>query len=259
MCLNPKLKLNVLAFLLLAGPNLVVGQTNSLSADGIGNYWFFEDSKVVKVDSEGKKLASFSNILIGNPTSIDSSDPFRILVFYQAAQTIVFLNNEANALGNPILISDLGLGEVTQVCRSSRGGVMLLHRETQEIIRYNIHLSKALDRFSLPLNGSQQSFNYMVERGGFLYLGVDNRKIIKFDPYGAIIDKINIDFDESFRIESNFIITSKNSLAYKVYLMSSEKKTETFSCKCGSLPVLINDDLHCFDGHKFVQCKKIED
>lgn len=259
MQLDAYIKQLILTFLFFIGSFGVIGQVKVLSADGLGSFWFLNDSKVLKIDSGGKIVSSYSNILLGNPSHIDSSDPFRILIFYQAAQTLVILNNEANAIGNPVLVSDLGLGEVTQVCRSSRGGVLFFHRESQEIVRFDSRFSKPTERFQLPLDVGLHGITCMAERGGVLYLGINNNQIARIDPYGAIIDKIFVDFDGVFRIEKDFLITSKSGIVHMMSLASSDKKIDTFSCQCHSLPALINDDLYCFDGYKFIQCKKIED
>ncbi|PKP39823.1 MAG: hypothetical protein CVT98_00330, partial [Bacteroidetes bacterium HGW-Bacteroidetes-15] len=145
-------KLNRLFFLAIAlfFPILLMGQTQSISPDGIGAYWFIKDSKVLKIDFEGNVKSSYSNLMLGNPSEIDPSDPFRIVVFFQGSQSIVIINNDANILGKPITISELGLGEVTLVSRSSRVGLWFLHRESAEIVRVDNQLSKVEQRIALP-------------------------------------------------------------------------------------------------------------
>jgi len=89
--------------------------------DGLGFYWNISASRILKFNLQGEVVASYSNLSLGKPYSIDATDPFRVMIFFRESQILVFLNSEASIIGKSISIADLDLGEVRLACRCSRG------------------------------------------------------------------------------------------------------------------------------------------
>lgn len=252
------IKISIFVFFFITISLELCGQINSVKNDGLGNLWIINELKVQKVNQQGKILSSYSNLLLGEPTFIDTSDPFRILIFFKASQAIAIIDNEANAIGNPIYLSDFHLGEVPMVCRSERGGVLVFHRESFEIVRFDNQFSKAVERFTIPVRKNYQTFNCMIQSGGVLYLGVDNNLILMFDTYGAAIGEIETPFENQFVVDKNFLITTQLDFVYKTDLVSNENSVEVYTCPCNSTPVIINNEMYCFNGNKLLKCEKIE-
>jgi hypothetical protein len=195
--------------------------------------------------------------LLGEPSSIDASDPFRILVFYQNSQSLVLISNDATILGKSVNLSDLGLGEVILACRSARGGAWLLHRESSEVVLVDSHFSKIEYRFSLHQTIINKLPNYLKESGGVIYIGLNNKAIARFDSYGATFPPIQIEYTNTFSIDKNYLWAAVNGIVSRVNLSNRDDIAKIFHCTCNSLPIIINEELTCFDGEKFHSCKKI--
>jgi hypothetical protein len=253
----PRRVLQVIAIFIFLQP--LLGFTQHLNPDGLGGYWVVSGSQVIKLDSEGNRTASYSNLLLGKPSFIDAADPFRIFIFYYESQNLVVLNNDAVIIGMPINLTSLGLGEVVVACRANRGGVWLYHRESNEIVRIDHQLSKVEQRINLSNTFKGNFPNHMVESNGILYIGLANKLIARFDSYGASLQPINISYSKAFRIEGNFVITNVNGIVNKININSPLDRYEKFSCPTPSIPITIKGVLVCFDGERFHFCEKIVD
>lgn len=241
-------------FLIVVNPTALLSQY--VSPDGIGGYWYANGSDVVKIDSDSKKVAAYSNFLLGKPTIVDASDPFRILVFYYESQSVLILNNDALLIGKAVDFSQLHLGEITLASRAARGGVWLYSRELNEIVRLDNQLTRVEHRISLSLQRKVQSPNYMIESNGILYVGFANSQISRFDSYGATLPDLNINYNNSFRVEGNYIWTSKDGVAVKTQIEPFIHYSEKFNCSCTNLPLTIKGKSMCFDGKSFQHCEK---
>jgi hypothetical protein len=255
-----KISFKNLKYIFLLGYYFILpflGLTQDLLPDGIGNYWVISGSKVSKIDAKGQTIAHYSNILLGNPSSLDSSDPFRVMVFYNQNQNILFLNNDAAIIGKPINFVDIGLGEVVLSCRSSLGGIWLLHREKAELLRYNNQFNAVEQRISIGDEFKNYDPKQMTEHGGILYISLNKSIIARFDTYGAQLIPLDILHEGYFRIEANYLWVKHNNLFWKYNLNDLNEHPETYRCSCHSIPLTINKAVACFNGKEFIFCEKV--
>jgi hypothetical protein len=248
----------IISFLLLTVAVSSIAQNTNVFPDGLGNFWTISDNRVKKIDVNGNALASYLNLHYGKPSSIDASDPFRVLVFFEQSQTLIIINTEATLIGKPIIINDLNLGEIPLVCRSAMGGAWLFQREASEIVRYDAQFSSIEQRISLDRNFSDLKPEYMIESGGLLYISFNSNIILRFDSYGAQLEPLNIQHNGFFRIESNYLFVNYNQFAFGYNLKKPSAAPTHYNCQCNSVPITISGDIACFDGTKFIFCKKIE-
>lgn len=244
----------ILSFLLIY-TGLLSGVTQDVYSDGIGGFWYSQGTSVIKINDNSEIQSTYSNLMLGEPSSMDASDPFRIMVFYQNTQSIILINNDATILGKPISLSDLGFGEVILACRSARGGAWVLHRESSEIVLIDSQFSTVEYRFSLQQSIKNSLPNYMVESDGVIYIGLNNKTIVRFDSYGATLPHIQIDYTNTFLVEKKYLWIAFNGIVKRVNLANPDEITKKFHCTCNSLPIIVNEKLACFDGEKFHFCE----
>jgi hypothetical protein len=236
----------------------VIGaKSQSICPDGLGGFWTIDGFAVEKIDGNGNRIATFTNQILGKPYSIDPSDPFRVMVFFQNTQNVVFLDNNASQIGKHVYLGNLGLGEVTLACRSARGGIWLYHREGWEMVRTNPQISRIEQRIALPASLNQSQPNFMLEYQKVLYVGVNNKLIIPFDLYGFSSHPIDIQYNFEFGFYQNNLLTVSSDTIIRISLVD-KKIREKHYCPCGSFPLIINGTPHCFDGKTFLPCKKID-
>jgi hypothetical protein len=247
----PKTSLGLFLLIAFASQSLMGEQRNSFSGE---EFWVINGSTVQKIDGQGIILSSYHNHSLGTPTSIDVTDPFRIMVFYHQTQAIVVINTNGVALGKPVSINDLALGEVTLACRSSRGGVWLYHRESNELILTNPQLTHIVQRTRV---NSTQDPTCLSEANNIIYLGINNTSILLIDSYGAKRNELNILHDGYFMVDADSLWVINNGLIEKRELLEPTKIIDFFMCTCNSNPLIFNGEAKCFDGHKLITCEKI--
>ena len=64
-----------------------------LAADNLGNGYVYDLNTIIKYSPNGDSIGTYSNNRLGNITSIDVTNPYKILVFYADYSIIVFLDN----------------------------------------------------------------------------------------------------------------------------------------------------------------------
>ncbi len=231
-------------------------KAQSFSPDGVGGYWLITGSKVIKVDSQGIQVATYSNLMLGKPTSVDASDPFRVLVFFVESQTLLILNSNATPIGDPLNLSSIGLGEISLTCRSARGGIWMFSHSNSEIILLDNRTLKIEQRIHLAGERANLLPNFMLEENGILYVGLNNKLIKRYDTYGAPLETLHINYNKEFRVANPFLITMIGGEVKLINLETPASQSDTISCQCSYIPVLIKDELMCFDGQVFIFCKK---
>ena len=243
-------------FLLVVGLQTAGSQPAMPVFDGIDGYWYIDGSSVKKMDSQGEILATYSNIALGNPSLVDASDPFRVMVFYTETQTVVILNSNASVVGTPINLTDFGLGEIPLVCRSSRGGFWILDITQGQIM----HFSETFKPTSMEISvGSDYQFSpksFLIEHNGTVYLGSIGKNISRWDLYGAELESVDVTYD-ALRFEGNYLWVKKNDEIVRVNLNEVEPDVK-YACPCNALPLSVQGQTKCFDGASFKLCKKID-
>lgn len=225
--------------------------------DGLGSFWNISGSMVVKLNSKGETIATYRLLSLGTPNSIDASDPFRVLVFYFDSQHLVILGNNATLLGKPVSLIDLDLGEISLACRSLLGGVWMLHRQGQEIIHFDDQMKPTNRKIVIDKTINDITPSFLIERGGVLYLGLNGEKVVRYDLYGSRLPDVDIHFDFARFTDNGVLIRHQTNYFY----LNTEDEVITtikISSNCPTLPIPVGQDFMCFDGEKFVLCKKNE-
>jgi hypothetical protein len=210
------------------------------------NNWLIQGTHVLRINDEGETLGSYSNRLLGIPTSIDPSDPFRVIVFYSSHQQISIINTDGVAIGKPIMLTDLGLGEVTLACRSSQGGVWLYHREGNELVLTNSQFTRIVQRISLSNSNNDGVFNHLEESENIMYLGVNNDYIATFDSYGSNLETIPLPYNNFFRVIGDNIWTLQIGFLEKRTIHNPSVIVERYKHSCKLLPLIINGEPMCY-------------
>ncbi|MCK5822367.1 MAG: hypothetical protein KAG95_00025 [Bacteroidales bacterium] len=195
------------------------------TTDNLGNVYTINNKQLTKFDKEGNKICEYNNSYLGNITSIDVSNPLRILIFYKDFNQIVFLDNTLSTISSPINLSDIDVDEATLVCGSNQNGFIVLNSQTKKICKYDKNLKLVYESFNLGLFvGREFISNEMFEKNGFVYLNIPNKGILVFDMYGVYWKTIYIRNLKSFQIKGdNILYCSNNSLQkYNFKTLKSE-------------------------------------
>ena len=236
---------------------VTVGKTNGqcyfVRADKFDNVWVVSNSEVICFDKQLKKVGSYSNILLGNPTYIDPLDPFRVLVFYQNSQSIAILNNAVSEISEPILLRDKGIADASLVCRCSKGGFWVFNRTGWEILYFDSGFNITGEKLIPDAVFSEAKPQFMQEYNGVLYLAFQGKGICRFDSFGARMGDIPVKVDGFFTFFGDLLIYQTDG---KLFNFSFENnQISQFSSSFSCIPAVVQGQFLFFDGRALVVSK----
>ena len=178
--------------------------------DQLGGIYTVYQTELNKYDQNNNHY-NYSNSLLGRISKVDCSDPFRILVFNQDFNKIIFLDNKLTEITTPISISDLGYNALS-VCQSRDGGFWIFDNAQMKLISFDKNLNQQNQSIQISslLKADQIEDVFMLERGERIYLGIRNEGILVFDTYGTYLKTFPITNIRAFQVVDNKIIYCNN-------------------------------------------------
>ena len=149
--------------------NIVASQMHSqfieadtyLGEDTMGHQYFIKNNALFKL--KGSEKWQYKNISLGKITAVDVLNPLRILVFYEAFNTLIALDNQLNEvqktnfneLTTPIITTAMGT--------ASQNNYWLFNQNNQQLVLYN-YIHQTIQNIGLffeqPIKTYHTQFNY---------------------------------------------------------------------------------------------------
>ena len=185
-----------------------------ISGDQLGNFYVVEGNNIYKYDREGEKINQYSNNRYGQITSIDATDPYKIVVFYEDFRTVIILDNQLSENGSPLDLQFTDFAQPIMTCRAYNSGFWLFDQLLYGLFRVTLSLHTENKSGNLSqILGYKIEPNYMKEYNNTLYLNNPATGILVFDQYGTYVKNIHILGLESFQvIEKGIFFLEKNKI-----------------------------------------------
>ena len=197
----------------------------SITTDNLGNIYILLHDQLFKYDMSGSFLKSYSNKTLGNITSIDVSDPLKILVFYKDFSKIVFLDNTLSIKKDAISLADLGFDQAVRACTSYESGFWIFDQPSSKLIRFDNNLQQSNQSESLSqLTGKEIHPAHLTEQNNLVYLSDTANGVFVFDRYGTYFKTIPITGISSFQIQDDNLLYLK---AKKIISYNMKSFSET--------------------------------
>jgi hypothetical protein len=198
-----------------------------LYADNLGNPFVVNADELIKFRDDGSVFRLYSNKSLGAITSVDVSNPLKILLFYKDFSRIVFLDNTLSANGNPIYLDEYGLEQASQVCTSYDNGFWVFEPVHYRLIRFNQHLQETTRVLNLnQLTGSALRPAFMLEHENKLYMSDPERGILQFDIFGTYIKTIPLKGIKKFRVAGDAIFYTNGHGALNSFGLKTLTKSQ---------------------------------
>lgn len=190
-------------------------EANTIVADKLGNIIAVNNDQLIKLKPDGSVYRVYSNKQLGTITSIDVSNPLKILLFYQPFARILFLDNTLTENGSPIYLDQLELEQASAVCSSFDNGFWVFNQIDFCLYRYNqnLQLTNSTKNINQFLN-QKPMVNFMLEYENRLYLNDSRIGILVFDIFGTYLKTIPIKNISRFQLRNDRIIYSPDSIVY---------------------------------------------
>lgn len=202
------------AFIVQDQPNRMVIKTKSdyFAVDNIGNILAVNQDELVKYLPTGKFFTRYSNLKLGNITTVDATNPLKLLLYYRDFQQIVFLDNQLTSNSDPISLEALGHEQTELVCASNNNSFWIYDKQNNELTRFDQNSKKMVSTGNLKqVLNTDMSPNYMREHNGFLFLNCPETGIYVFDIFGAFSKVISIKNIKQFQANEDIIYFQRDS------------------------------------------------
>lgn len=179
---------------------------NVWNVDSFGNLYVSNGDQLQKFDSTGSQTFSQSNKFWGNVSSIDPSNPMKILIFSEDQQLISYVDNTLSKQQDIIELEDHDLSYVTLVASSGQPDKFWVYDQDNSkivLIARNVLQQQRIENIR-GLLGCEH-VKQLVEKDNNLYLVDAAQGILKFDLYGTFISKWELKGINDVQIENEFV------------------------------------------------------
>ena len=177
--------------------------------DGFSNLFFTKNNVLYKkVDTT---FLEYQNVSLGKITKVDLTNPLKVVIFYEAFNTVIILDNQLNEiqkidfskLENPIVASGIGM--------SGQNKLWVFNSLSQQIGLFDL-ITNQYKPVGQPINQGityyQTDFNY------FQWIDKNNNWNV-CSIYGRIVSNGKVEINSNLQIlEANKILFSKDSILY---------------------------------------------
>lgn len=205
-------------------------KAESISTDRLGNFYLIRGNHIWMYNNKGDSLAAFNSRKYGDISYVDTTDPYKILVFFKDYGLILFLDNYLSEKGEVIDLQQLGYDQVTMACQSRETGIWIYDQLKQKALHLNddfklihetVNLSQWFQRRIMP--------NGMIEFNNRLYISEKETGIYVFDHFATYLRRIAIEEVDNIQLLENRInyVTANTFCEYDI---------KSFYTECKQLP-----------------------
>src|SRR6201987_4573105 len=185
---------------------IIKSSSDFFTTDNLGNTYLIKGEEIKKYSQTGDLLKIFSNKTTGKITSLDATNPLRILVFYKDFATILIIDDLLSQNGDPMNLLDYSLEQSDAICTSFNNGIWFFNRENMELVRLDETFKPVVNTGNLNrLLSADFKPNFMLEHNGYLYLNNPAEGVYVFDIYGTYFKTIPIKNLQRFQVKDNNI------------------------------------------------------
>ncbi len=221
-----------------------------IGVDEFKNIYFIKNNVLFKKST--KNTINYSNVQLGQITSVNIQNPFKLVIFYKEFNSVILLDNNLNELTNRIdLTKETRFNNVQFVSGSSENDLWIFSDDTKlYLYDYKKHSLKVETQ---PMNFYHDGFNPNLIKSTYKNVWLLSKKgILKFNEYGNFIQFYGIDnVSNIFPLRKNFIYYKDNSLYYlentKTFLINLEYNKLIINIH------IYNNSIHIFDGKEIYQ------
>jgi hypothetical protein len=185
----------------------IYGDIVDFTTDNLDNvYVLTPTDQLKKYNSKGDSVAVFNNMTkFGKVTSMDASNPLKILLYYKDFATIVVLDRFL-AVRNTINLRKQNIFQVNAISQSYDNNIWLYDEGDSKLKKIDEQgkLLQETSDFRL-LFGQAPSVKNIFDQDGFVYLYDPLQSVFVFDYYGGLKNKILITGWNDFKVAGKFI------------------------------------------------------
>lgn len=203
-----------------------------MTTDRLGNLYLVDKNFIHLYNSNGDSITSFNSRRFGEISSVDATDPYKILVFFSDYNLILYLDNYLSLNGEELDLQEKDYDQVSLACQSRTVGLWIFDPLRQKAIHLNANFEADKETVNLyQWFGKRINPNFMFEYENQLYIVEKESGIYQFDHFGTFKKTIPITELTSIQMNDGNISFFKEG-KYCMYVERDFKE----SCKAISHP-----------------------
>lgn len=225
--------------------------------DRIGNVYYFDAQNVLtKYETSIQRYTRFADLKSGKISSIDVSNPLRVLVFYADQGVVKFLDVNLTEINSLQIRNTYPDGWVSLTSSSNNNGIWMYDNLNRKLIKLDEQLNQVFISGDLYLVlGKKIKPTFLYEYADELFLADAKYGVFVFDLFGGYKRTLPIYSDEILQVESNKIYYQKNNQ----WLRYQTLKTDTLASSLNEInkPYLFsnNHQFYLIDKKLYLQGK----
>lgn len=168
-------------------------QAESITIDSQGNLYLIQDATLYKYASDGRLLSSYTNNMLGHIASVDADNPLKIMLFYEDAGTILFLDDHFAPIGDQIDLFSKGLSTISLATYSTKNNIILYDEINSDLIIMDLYF-----------NVKEKIHNNFEDFHPFQLFDVNEKMIVMQDK-----EQGSFFFDDFGTFEKNIVVASE--------------------------------------------------
>lgn len=204
---------------------LPLQHVSAFSLDNLGNIYAVHDGVIIKTDTSGNILHTFSNKTSGTFDIIDAGNPLRILAYSKEFSTVFFFDNKL-AVQSTVNLREQFFYDVNCVATSNSDGFWMYDNNQNKLFKYN---------YLLKNTAQSQPFNLLVsdalnitgisENDKWLICHNSGVGFMLFDRFGSYLKTWRAPEATAFMILENVMVYfEKGDLVFVDIALNSEIK-----------------------------------
>lgn len=197
----------LLSFEIKAQNNSIEFKGRAFTTDQTGSYYEIYSNQIIKIGKNGQRQFTYSNNILGEISSVDVSNPMKIVVFFKDFSKVVVLDNTLTEQGGVLDLNEISLEETSLVCTSYNNGIWYYNPVKFQLTRIEntINITNTSANISTLLNKNIQP-NFLVEFNNRVYLNDSTQGVLVFDIYGTYLKTLPIFGLTTFQVKEKYLL-----------------------------------------------------
>jgi len=207
---------------------VIGGELADFTVDNLGNiYILTRDNQLKKLNANGDSLGVFNDVRrYGKISSIDATNPLKLLVYYREFTMILELDRFLNVV-NTIDLRKLGILQAKAVCLAYDNNVWVYDELEAKLKRIGDDGSLVDQTTDFrQLFDQTPDPSVLRDQGGYVYLYDTVKGVYAFDHYGALKTHIVLAGWQDFDVIDKSLIGRDGQKFYKYQLSSLNVQEE---------------------------------
>jgi len=186
-----------------------------IGVDNFENYYYIKNNTLYKKTTQ--QTYTYTNTQLGKITSVDITNPLKILLFYRNFNTVLFLDNKLNELTTSINFTSESFSQQIAFVNISSNNNLWLYSLDDNVLQLWNHQTKKVQFTSQPLTSYSNDFKIAQQLSSYKNCWlIDENVILKFNEYGIFLEVTTIDSHIYLKpFQKGYMYLKENKLYYQ--------------------------------------------